>query len=547
MRTDPVALLLLLGTLAGCRAAGGGPASDGYPEPGPFHRAVSTGSAEAQKWFDRGLAYCYGFNHAEAIACFEKAAAADPDGPMPYWGIAFASGPHINNPAMDEAASKTAWEATQRALARRGRASPVEQTLIDAIGKRYVWPPPADRKEVDAAFAEAMREAWRRFPGDPDVGALFAEALMDLRPWDLWTLEGEPRPETPEVLATLQAVLRIDPDHPQALHLTIHALEASPHPERALSAADRLRHRLPGIGHMVHMPSHIDVLVGHYAEAVEANRRALAADRIHAARVGSKGLFAMYRAHNYHMLVFAAMFEGRSAEALAAARELVEETPDEVVREIPDFLEAFLAVPLHVLVRFGRWEDILREPAPAPGLPSVVAFRAYARTVALASLGRLAEAEASLADFQKAAAEVPESRYAGNNSVRSVLEVAKPMLEGEIAYRRREIDRAFEHLREAVKRDDALHYDEPRGWMQPPRHALGALLLEQGRAEEAEEVYRRDLKHHPDNGWSLHGLAECQRRLGRKEEAAKTDERLRSAWARADVQIYGSCFCRRRS
>src|SRR5262245_44370114 len=287
MRQQPVALLLL-GALAGCRSAGPAPASDAYPEPGPFHRAVSTRSPEAQKWFDRGLAFLYGFNHAEAIACFERAAAADPDGPMPYWGIAFASGPHINYPTMDEAASMEAWEATPRALARRGRASPVEQDLIDALGKRYVWPPPADRKEVDAAFAGAMREAWRRHPEDPDVGALFAEALMDTRPWDLWSPEGEPRPETPEVLSTLEAVLRIDPDHPQALHLTIHALEASPHPERALAAADRLRHRLPGIGHLVHMPSHIDVLVGHYEEAVEANRRALAADRVHVARVGRK-------------------------------------------------------------------------------------------------------------------------------------------------------------------------------------------------------------------------------------------------------------------
>ncbi|MGH7149308.1 MAG: tetratricopeptide repeat protein, partial [Planctomycetota bacterium] len=389
--------------------------------------------------------------------------------------------------------------------------------------------------------------AWRRHPGDPDVGALFAESLMDLRPWDLWTLEGEPRPEVPEILATLEAVLKIAPDHPQALHLTIHALEPSPHPERAFAAADRLRHRLPGIGHLVHMPSHIDVLLGRYEEAVEANRRALAADRVHVARVGRKGFFTMYRAHNYHMLVYAAMFEGRSREALAAARELVAEMPGGVVREMPDVLEAYLAVPLHVLVRFGRWEEILREPPPARDLRALAAFRLYARTLAFSSLGRLAEAEESLRDFEQAAAEVPESRAAGNNGVRALLEVAKAMLEGELEYRRGGPDRAFERLREAVKLDDALRYDEPRGWMQPPRHALGALLLERGRAEEAEAVYRRDLERHPDNGWSLHGLAECQRRLGRNEEAEKTAGRLRTAWARADVEIYGSCFCRRRA
>jgi len=546
-RRSLVAVLSLLAVLPACRSSMPRAGGDGYEDLGPLHRAISTRSSEAQKWFDRGLAQGFGFNHAEAIACFRRALEHDPECAMAYWGIAFASGPHINNPGMDESASREAIQATREAVSLLAHATPVERDLIRALEKRYAWPPPADRKPLDASFAEAMREVRRAHPEDADVAALFAESLMDLRPWDLWTAEGKPQPETPEILETLEAALALDPNHPLGLHLTIHALEASPNPERALPAADRLRHRLPGVGHLVHMPSHIDVLVGRYDEAVAANRRAVAADERFVARAGRGGFFTLYRAHNYHMLVYAAMFAGRSAEALAAARRLVEEIPEKDVEAIPDFLEAFLPTPLHVLVRFGRWEEILKEPPPPPGRPVVVAFRAYARALALSTLGRVEAARAEFREFERASEAVPESRTHGNNSVRDLLAIARPMLEGEIEYRAGRHDRAFELLRDAVARDDALRYDEPWGWMQPARHSLGALLLEQGRHEEAEKVYRADLARHPENGWSLHGLAECLRALGRAPEAADVEARLAKAWANADVEIYASCFCRQRA
>lgn len=510
---------------------------------GGYHRQVTGRSPEALRYWNQGFVFYQGFSHGMARRSFERAAELDPTCAMAHWGVALTLGPHINNLAMTDDETRQAVAAVERAKA-VGGGSPVERALIDALAVRYQLPPPAHRRPLDEAYARAMRQVYQNHSDDPDVACLYAEALMDLRPWDLWSPDGEPRPETPIVTAVLEAVLAKHPDHPLACHLYIHAVEASPHPERALPAADRLRRAVPAVAHLVHMPSHIDIRMGRYAAALEANEAAIEADAIYLKRSPSLGLHSMYRAHDYHFVVYSAMFLGRSELALRRAREIAQVLPLEVIKAYPDGLEAFRAIPYHVLVRFGRWDEILAEPAPDPALPATQAFWRYARGLALSALGRVDEAAVEQTAFEAACAQVPATSLIGNNATSTVLAIGRSMLAGELAYRQGELDRAFALLRDAVARDQALWYDEPWGWMQPASHALGALLLEQGRLAEAEQVYREDLARHPDNGWSLHGLAECLRRTGRAAEAAEMEARFQRAWAAADVVITASCACR---
>ncbi|HEX5132657.1 MAG TPA: tetratricopeptide repeat protein [Candidatus Krumholzibacteria bacterium] len=507
-----------------------------------YHRGVSTKSEEAQKYFDQGLILLYGFNHDAAIASFRRAGELDPNLAMAWWGQAVSAGPNINNPHMDDDAARAAYDAAQHALTLVDHAAPVEQGLIRAVAVRYAWPQPEDRRSLDVAYADAMREVWKAHPKDTDVGALFADAVMNLRPWDLWTPDGKAQPETPEIMQTLESVIAMDRTHPLANHLYIHTMEASPTPEKALPSADVLRDRVPGAGHLIHMPAHIDIRLGHYSDAMVANQKAIEVDKSWAAQ---GGFYTLYRAHNYHFLAYAAMFDGQRDVAVAAARGMVEQIPLEVVRAFPDFLDAFMGVPTHVLVRFGLWDEILAEPAPPADLFVTVAMWHYGRTVAYAALDRVDEAAKEMDAFRAACAAVPESRLAGNNTAATVLEVGLPMAEGELEYRRGNYDHAFELLRTAVARDVALKYDEPWGWMMPVSHSLGALLLEQGRYEEAEAVYRADLVLHPGNGWALMGLSECLKKTGRADEAAAVDQRFTSAWSRADIAIKASCYCRK--
>lgn len=511
---------------------------------GARHFPVTTSSAEAQRWFDQGLTLCYGFNHAEAIRSFEQAAAADPDCAMAWWGIAYAWGPHINNPEMNQEAIRQSHAAMTTAMRKLERASPLERMLIEALHHRYAWPSPPDRAPLNHAYAAVMREVWRENPDNADVGALFAESLMNLRPWDLWTPDGRMQPGTAELTETLAAVLALEPKHPAALHFTIHTWEASPTPEKALPAADLLRDLVPWAGHLVHMPAHIDIRLGRYADAATANRKAIDVDLAYVEKAGRDGFYTIYRAHNYHFLAYAAMFEGRREVALTAARDMAREVPLEVVRAFADLLDGFHAVPYHVMVRFGMWQEMLDEPRPPADLPVMQAMWRYGRTMALSSLGRVQESEREFAAFRDACREVPESRTLGNNPTLEILDIGLLLAEGELEYRRGKHDRAFELLRDAARRDDALRYDEPWGWMQPVRHALGALLLEQGHLAEAEAVYRADLVRHPDNGWALTGLAECLDRDGRRVEADQVRTRFAAAWRRADTPVAASCFCR---
>ena len=511
---------------------------------GSYTRSITTDSAEAQKYFNQGLNFYFGFNHRAAIRAFQAAETIDPDCAMAHWGVALACGPHINFPLVPPAAAEMAWKELGLAQEHATHASAVEQALIEALSHRYANPQPEDRGPLDQAYADAMRRVWKEHSDDPDAGALFAEAMMDLRPWDQWTHEGEPQPGTDEILAALDEVLKLDLNHPFANHLYIHALEASPHPERALAAADRLRDLQPGLAHNVHMPSHIDIRIGHWSEAITANLKAVDADRRYRAVFGEpKGLIVFYAAHNQHMLAYAAMMTGQRDLAIEHIRAMAKGMPEEEVKEHAAVAEAFIAVPYEVLVRFGRWDEILAEPDHPEFMVFTRAFGHAARSIAYAAKGDIKSARAEQTAFLEASKLVPAEDVFGNNSCQALLAVATPMLEGEILIRDGKLDQGLSELRTAVDAEDALHYDEPPGWILPVRHSLGANLMQAGRFAEAEQVYRDDLARLPENDWSLFGLARSLELQHKNDEAAAVEARFQKIWSKADVQITNSCLC----
>jgi tetratricopeptide (TPR) repeat protein len=517
-----------------------------YEGLGSYSRKITTESPEAQRYFNQGLAFVHGFNHNAAIRAFEQAAELDPKCAMAHWGIALASGPHINFPLVPSPAAELAWKEIALAKENERDASPVERALIVALSKRYANPQPEDRSALDRAYADAMREVWKKFPNDPDVGAFFAEAMMDLRPWDQWTPEGKAQPGTDEILATLDAVLRLNPKHPFANHLYIHAVEASPNPERADAAGERLRNLQPGLAHNVHMPTHIDIRRGRWEKAVATNLKAVEADRCYRQVFGQpKGLVPIYAAHNRHMLAYAAMMTGRRDLALKHIRAMVAEFPQELLREHAMMAEGFVAMPLEVMVRFGLWDEILGEPDKyAEYMPFTRAFHHAARAIACAAKGDAANARRAQSIFIERAKLVPKEDSLGNNSCESILALATKMVEGEILVAENEIDNGIAELHAAIALEDALKYDEPPGWLIPVRHSLGAVLMRHGRFAEAEQIYRDDLARLPDNGWSLFGLAESLREQKKnEEEAAAANAKFEKIWAKADVKINSSCLC----
>ncbi|MFF4273653.1 hypothetical protein [Streptomyces sp. NPDC001536] len=543
-----------------------------YYDLGTHGRTVTTSSPEAQLWFDRGLVWTYAFHHEEAVACFEAAVRADPDCAMAYWGIAYALGPNYNKPweffdgedlvrtvERTHAAVELAHEKAQTG------ATPVERALIGALRSRYPQAKAVEDCSVwNAPYADSMRAVHELAPDDLDIATLYADALMNLTPWQLWNLRtGEPEEgsRTLEAKAVLDRAVATDAGarHPGVLHLYIHLMEMSPTPEAALPVADRLRGLVPDAGHLQHMPTHLDVLCGDYRRVVSDNSAAIVADEKFHARSGAMNFYTLYRSHNYHFKIYGAMFLGRSRVALDTAAELEASVPEELLRvqspPMADWLEGFLAMRVHVLIRFGRWTDILELPLPADQeLYSVTtAMLHYARGVALSATGRIPEAEAERVLFREAVDRVPETRMLFNNTCADILAIASAMLDGELDYRKGDFDAAFAALERSIALDDNLPYDEPWGWMQPTRHAYGALLLEQGRVTEAEAVYRADLGlddtlpravQHPGNVWALHGFHECLVRLGKPGEAQIVAQQLKIAVALADVPIEASCFCR---
>ncbi|MBX7123686.1 MAG: tetratricopeptide repeat protein [Opitutaceae bacterium] len=507
---------------------------------------VTTRSQKAQQYFDQGLRFLFGFNHGAAIRSFQEAARLDPECAMAHWGIAYANGPHINFPVVPPPAAEQAWNALQLARSHAAKATPFEQALIEALGTRYVQPPqPDDRRSLDEAYANAMRDVWKRFPQSADAGVLFVESMMDLRPWDQWTPAGEPQPGTEEILATLDAVLKLNLDHPFANHLYIHAVEASHQPGRALAAADRLLTLQPGLAHNVHMPSHIYIRVGQWQQAIDSNLAAVKADRAYRRIVGpATGLLPLYVAHNQHMLAYAAMMSGQRKLALSHIRGMVRDLPADFLRDFEFAAEAFLAMPLEVMVRFGQWDEVLAEPDHPSSQKFTNAFQHAARGIAFAAKGDLASARKEQALYLDAAKAVPADQIAaGNNTCHAVLAIVTPMLEGEILVHEKRIDEGFAQLRAAIAEEDKLKYDEPPAWLIPVRHALGAALMANGRHAEAAEVYREDLARLPNNGWSLFGLSEALVQLRKFDEARSVREQYQLAWSKADTTITSSCFC----
>lgn len=520
-----------------------GAAPDGALAPrlqnlGSYTFPVTTASEEAQRFVNQGLNLAYGFNHAEAGRAFREAARLDPECAMAYWGQALVLGPNINAP-MDPADEPRAHELAQQAVALRGNASERERAYIDALAERYSGSAD-DRAEGDRAYAAAMAGVVERYPDDLDAATLYVEARMDLRPWAYWMPDGTPYEGTEEIVALAESVIERKGDHPGALHLYIHLMEAHA-PERAEAAADRLLTLMPAAGHVVHMPSHIYQRVGRYADSARANELAVAADEDYISQCRAQGLYPMgYYPHNIHFLWFAASMEGRGEMAVESARKVASKVADEALAELP-ILAGFRVVPYQAYTRFGRWDEMLAEPAPPADNPFLTGMWHYGRGMALVGKGRLDEAEAELREVERiAAGDGLDFTLFSPNTAAAILAVAPEMLGGELAAARQDWDRAVARLERAVRLEDGLVYTEPSEWHYPPRHALGAALLEAGRPAEAETVYWQDLRRHPDNGWALYGLVQALRAQGKDDQAAAVEARFETAWERADVELAAS-------
>ncbi len=507
-----------------------------YSTLGTYHAAITAATPKVQAYFDQGIRLLYAFNHAESERSFLEGERLDPGCAMCAWGAALALGPNINAP-MDSAAALKARAAIDRALAASAGVTPREAAYVQALAKRYAAGPMADRAGLDSAYADAMKDVAARFPEDPDAQVLYADALMNLSPWNYWTRDGEPRPATPLILGSLEGVLDRMPDHPGACHLFIHAVEANV-PERAVTCAERLASLMPGAGHIVHMPGHVYIRVGRYADAIDANRHAVHADEeyLEGPIVTRHGIYPQgYYPHNYHFMGFAASMAGNARTAIIAARKVTETVSFDVAREVP-WLEAITPVVYQSLVTFGRWNEILAEPLPPSDLRYTTGIAYYARGVAFAARSRWAEARAALDTVQAAYRDMPE----GDNRVS--LAIAGHALRGEIALRQDRPRQAVDAFKEAAEIEDGMVYTEPPTWYYPVRHSLGKALLADHRPAEAERAYREDLARFPENGWSLFGLAQSLGAQGKRVEAAEVRQRFARAWRVADVKLSASRF-----
>jgi tetratricopeptide (TPR) repeat protein len=506
-----------------------------YTDLGTHQKAVGTRVPLAQQYFDQGLRLVYGFNHAEAIRSFTRATELDPACAMCWWGIAYASGPHVNA-GMDSASGVKAYAAAQKALSLSPKASPWQRAYIRAVAARYAPVPPVDRANLDSAYSRGMADVARNYPNDLDAAALYAESLMDLRPWNYWTPQGKPYPGTEEIVRQLERVIARNPEHPGACHYYIHAVEAV-NPQLAVPCAERLARLMPGVGHMVHMPAHIYVRVGRYNDAATSNVHAIHTDETFIEGQKPVTVYSLaYYPHNIHFLAFVSTLAGRSAQALEAARTLQSKVNLDVARQVPMLQEM---VPYYVLTltTFGRWDDVLAHPLPPPDIRMPLAMAYYARGVAYAAKGQPAEAQTALDTVKAIDAATPADVPA-----KTPVSIAVHALMGEIATRSGKFDEGIGHFREALKIEDAGLYFEPPKWYYPIRESLGAALLKSGRSAEAEVVYREDLKRFPENGWSLFGLAAALRAQGKSAEAAAVDQRFSKAWSAADVKLTASRF-----
>jgi len=544
-------VLALAGMLAAASAGAQGhdmPSSGEAPPPplyadlGSWTHPVTTSSKQAQAFFDQGLRLCYGFNHAEAIRAFREVARLDPNCAMAWWGVAYAAGPNFNLP-MDEAGATTANEAIARALALRTLVSERDRDWIDAIVMRYSTDPKASRAGLDSAYAKAMKTLAKKYPKDADAGAIHAESLMDLNPWNQWTDDYKPNPGTLELVAELERVMKMEPSHPGANHFYIHAVEASSNPERAVPAADRLGALEPGAGHLVHMPAHIYARVARYDDAVKVNQKAVAIDEKYLVeQKQEQGIYGiMYTSHNVHFIWFGACMEGRYEEAIAAARKVAARVPAEMITQMP-MAEFLPPVPIVTLARFGHWDEVLAEPMPPASWRYATGVTHFARGVAQAAKGDFTAARAELASLREIAEALPVDQMVSINYAKPLLRIGIAQLEGEIAAREKKWEESTARLTTAVAAEDSLHYDEPPTWYMPIRQRLGAVMLEAGHAKDAERAFREDLARHPENGWSLYGLSQSLRAQKKDKDATAVEARFNKAWQRADVKLAAAAY-----
>ncbi|MDX2251762.1 MAG: tetratricopeptide repeat protein [Nitrospira sp.] len=506
-----------------------------YTNLGSHHKRISIKVPAAQQYFDQGLRLVYGFNHAEAIRSFTRAAELDPTCAMCYWGIALAYGPHVNAP-MDAASGAAAYAAVQKARSLQSQATAPERAYIEALAQRYEADPPADRVRLDTAYSRAMGQVAKAYPKDLDAAALYAESLMDLRPWNYWRPDGTPYPGTNEIVRQLERVISKNPNHPGACHYYIHAVEAV-NPKAAVPCAERLARLMPGEGHMVHMPAHIYIRVGRWNDAVQANQHAIHSDEVFIEGQHPVGVYPLaYYPHNIHFLAFASTMAGRSAQAIEASNTLTSKVNLDAARQV-GMLQEMLPYHALTLTTFGKWDEVLAQPLPPEDIRFSYAMASYARGVAYAAKGEWAEAQAALDTVTAADAVTPDGAEG-----KTALSIAVHALTGEIATRRGDVDAGITHFREAAKIEDGGLYFEPPKWYYPVRHSLGAALLKAGHHAEAEKVYREDLRRFPENGWSLFGLAQALRAQDKENEAVAEEARFRRAWAGTDVTLTASRF-----
>ena len=521
----------------------GAPLFDGM---GSHHHPITTSDPDAQRYFDQGVVIDFAFNHAESIRSFRAAQNLDPECAMCFWGEALALGPNINvtsngKVVMSDNQRTTAFAAIQKALALRDKVSEVERDYIDALASRYNGDPSTEREPLDAAYVDAMRELHHKYPDDNDAASLFAESMMNTMPWDYWLDPENPKPLTEEVLAALETVLERNPEHPLAIHLYIHAVEASSQPDRAEAPADTLRQLVPGAGHLVHMPSHIYWRVGRYADASEANVLAAAVDEAYIAACNAQGFYpASYYPHNIHFLWAASSMEGRSAVAIESARKVAANVRLDMIDEFPG-VEFYLTIPLQALVQFGRWDEVLAESAPSANLEYSTAIWHFARATAHAKQGNL---DAARSEHAKLTPLRDETDVIFLDSIyypaTMLLTIADALVLGEIAMAENKYEEAVAHFRRAVETQDELPYTEPPFWYYPTRHSLGKALLTAGDAASAEKVYRADLEQYPRNGWALYGLVLALE--SQDKDASDIQQRFDSIWAQADVKLTASTF-----
>ena len=498
---------------------------------GDLHHPVSTSNPQAQQFFDQGLRLIYAFNHDEAGHSFQRAAELDPKLAMAYWGIAEAVGPNYNDPASDDR-FKAAHDAIQKALDLSGNGSAIEKAYIEAMVKRFPGDPKADRRKAAEDYRDAMRELVKQYPDDLDAATLFAESGMNLHPWGLWHPDGTPEAGTEEIVSTLESVIRRDPNHLGAIHYYIHAVEASRSPERALAAANRLATLAPAAGHIVHMPAHVYIRTGDYESAVKTNQKAATADEAYIKASGAQGIYPMmYYSHNLHFIAMCSAMNGNYAESKKAADMLAAHVAP-AVKDMPP-LEGFMTIPMAVEVRFHRWNDILTAKPPDPAMKVSTVFYHFARGMALAATGKVADAEAEHKLVSEAEQATPEDVVFAmpvNNKAKDILKIAKNVLGAKIALAKKDNEGAITMLRQAVVIQDSLKYNEPPDWFFPVRESLGAVLLSSGNAVEAEKVFREDLEHNPRNPRSLFGLREALKAQKRDYDAGFIQKQFEASW-----------------